>query len=311
MKENYPADIEKYIEVFSIIGDAVSIQDRDYKVLYQNDVHIGLVGTHTGEYCYKAYEKKSQRCEGCPIATTFEDGGLHNAERSAPVGDSHIHVEITSSPIRDSEGNIIAGVELVRDVSSRKHAEVELNRIFNLTPDMICVAGTDGYFKRLNKAWEKVLGYTIEELLEKPFIGLIHPDDREQTLQEIEKLVSGIETYHFENRFKCKDGSYKTFAWNANPVVEDKLYAAARDITEKKNEEVDKIKLIDKLQKAADKVKVLSGFIPICAACKQIRDDKGFWNQIEHYISEHSDAVFSHGICPSCAQKLYPGLGPY
>ena len=205
MKENHPVDIEKYIEVFSIIADAVSIQDRDYKVLYQNDVHIGLVGTHTGEYCYKAYEKKSQRCEGCPIATTFEDGGLHNAERSAPVGDSHIHVEITSSPIRDSEGNIIAGVELVRDVSSRKHAEEELDRIFNLTPDMICVAGTDGYFKRLNKAWEKVLGYTIEELLEKPFIGLIHPDDREQTLQEIEKLVSGIETYHFENRFKCKE----------------------------------------------------------------------------------------------------------
>ena len=83
------------------------------------------------------------------------------------------------------------------------------------------------------------------------------------------------------------------------------------DITERKKEAIVREALIVELQKAMEKVRVLSGFIPICAACKQIRDDKGFWNQIEHYISEHSDAVFSHGICPSCAQKLYPGLGPY
>ncbi len=65
---------------------------------------------------------------------------------------------------------------------------------------------------------------------------------------------------------------------------------------------------IVKLNKALDEVKTLSGFLPICASCKNIRDDKGYWNQIEAYISEHSEAEFSHGICPECAQNLYPDL---
>ena len=125
MKKN-PIEIERYIEVFDILGDAVSIQDRDYKVLYQNDVHIEIVGRHTGEYCYKAYEKRSKRCDGCPVAASFEDGSRHHAERSAPTDNGHLHVEVTSSPIRDSEGNIIAGVEIVRDVTVRKKAEMEL-----------------------------------------------------------------------------------------------------------------------------------------------------------------------------------------
>jgi hypothetical protein len=64
--------------------------------------------------------------------------------------------------------------------------------------------------------------------------------------------------------------------------------------------------VIIELQKALEKVKTLSGFLPICASCKKIRDDKGYWNQIEAYISEHSEAEFSHGICPECAKKLYP-----
>ena len=64
--------------------------------------------------------------------------------------------------------------------------------------------------------------------------------------------------------------------------------------------------LVDELQEAMAKVKLLSGFIPICASCKKIRDDKGYWSQIETYISQHSEAQFSHGICPNCVKKLYP-----
>jgi hypothetical protein len=67
-------------------------------------------------------------------------------------------------------------------------------------------------------------------------------------------------------------------------------------------------KLIDELQAALDNVKVLSGFIPICASCKKVRDDRGFWQQIEEYISEHSEALFSHSLCPDCARRLYPEL---
>ena len=81
-----------------------------------------------------------------------------------------------------------------------------------------------------------------------------------------------------------------------------------QDITAIKELEKDKEKLITELQESLKKVKLLSGFIPICASCKKIRDDKGFWNQVEAYITNHSEAKFSHSICPECAKKLYPEL---
>jgi hypothetical protein len=75
-----------------------------------------------------------------------------------------------------------------------------------------------------------------------------------------------------------------------------------------KQTDKEKSEAIKKLNKALKEVKILSGFLPICASCKKIRDDKGYWNQIEAYISEHSEAEFSHGICPDCSEKLYPDI---
>ena len=79
-------------------------------------------------------------------------------------------------------------------------------------------------------------------------------------------------------------------------------------IEEREKAEKEKVLLITQLQQALSKVKLLSGFLPICASCKKIRDDKGYWNQIEAYIRDHSEAEFSHGICPECMKKLYPDL---
>ena len=79
-----------------------------------------------------------------------------------------------------------------------------------------------------------------------------------------------------------------------------------QEIEERKRTEAEKEQLIAQLQKAMQDVKVLSGFLPICASCKKIRDDTGYWRQIEEYISKHSTALFSHGICPDCCKKLYP-----
>jgi hypothetical protein len=78
------------------------------------------------------------------------------------------------------------------------------------------------------------------------------------------------------------------------------------DISERKQAAQEREKLILDLQNALQEVKTLSGLLPICASCKKIRDDKGYWNNLELYISEHSDAEFTHGICPECAQRLYP-----
>jgi PAS domain S-box-containing protein len=107
----------------------------------------------------------------------------------------------------------------------------ELDTFISLVPDMICKAGTDGYFKQLNPAWEEVLGYAMDELLSTPYIDLIHPDDREKTRAEVKKQFSGIPSINFQNRYRCKDGSYKVLEWKTTPASRETLYCVVRDIT--------------------------------------------------------------------------------
>ncbi|MEW5861226.1 MAG: PAS domain S-box protein [Cyanobacteriota bacterium] len=104
---------------------------------------------------------------------------------------------------------------------------------FNLSLELLCIAGLDGYFKHLNPAWEKTLGFTKEELLSQPFMELVHPEDWEATITEAQKLATGVETISFENRYLCKDGSYKWLLWtSAVSTEEGLLYAVARDISD-------------------------------------------------------------------------------
>ncbi len=127
---------------------------------------------------------------------------------------------------------------LEQESQERQRAEKELERFFNLSLDLFCVAGTDGYFKYLNPAFEKTLSYTKEELLSQPFVNFIHPDDRASTLVELEKLSTGQPTLYFENRYRTQNGEYKWLAWTTFSVAEeDLLYAVARDLTEIKQTE--------------------------------------------------------------------------
>jgi len=114
----------------------------------------------------------------------------------------------------------------------------ERDRFFDLSIDMVCVAGTDGYFKQLNPAFETILGYERRELLERPFLDFVHADDRDSTLKEFHDLSTGQATVDFENRYRCKDGTFRWLAWNALTEPDGAVYAVARDITERKaNEE--------------------------------------------------------------------------
>lgn len=109
------------------------------------------------------------------------------------------------------------------------------DRFFSLSPDMLCVIGFDGYFKRVNPAAEKILGYSPAEMVGKLFIEFVHPDDREATSKEAESVAAGNPTVWFENRWRCKDGSYKWVAWTASPFCEEEvMYCIGREITDRK-----------------------------------------------------------------------------
>jgi PAS domain S-box-containing protein len=145
------------------------------------------------------------------------------------------------------------------DITERKRAEEEIERFFNLSLDMLCIAGFDGYFKRLNPAWEKALGFARAQLLEKPFIEFVHPEDRATTTAEAEKLSQGFETVSFTNRYASADGSYRWLLWNASPDRElQRIYAAARDITEKRLSEQEIEKLNSELQKRVEELGLLN-----------------------------------------------------
>jgi len=112
------------------------------------------------------------------------------------------------------------------------------NRFMDLSVDLFCIAGFDGFFKTLNPSFEKTLGFTTKELMAKPYLEFIHPEDRPTTVVEKNRLEEGKVTFAFENRYLCKDGSYKWLLWNAVSVSEQEVvYAVARDITERKRAE--------------------------------------------------------------------------
>jgi PAS domain S-box-containing protein len=130
------------------------------------------------------------------------------------------------------------GLQEAEDRKERRRAEEERDRFFEFSLDLLVIAGLDGYFKRVNPAFEETLGCSSGELLAKPFIEFVHPEDRAATMSELEGLGRGAQTAYFENRYFRKDGSEVWLEWKAVPVVEeDVIYATARDVTERKRAE--------------------------------------------------------------------------
>ena len=131
----------------------------------------------------------------------------------------------------------------------RQRAQLELNRFFNLSLDMLCVAGFDGYFKRVNPAWQRHLGWSEHELLSRPYIELIHPDDLEATYAAAGSLKEGREVIYFENRYFHKDGTIRWLLWASTPLpAEQVIYATARDNTERKAAEETMAQLVRALE---------------------------------------------------------------
>ena len=176
-----------------------------------------------------------------PRAVVAAREGLHGAFGFPIVLGGHVlgMLEFFSRDVREPDQGLL---DLLATVGSqigqfeeRKRAESELSTLFQMSRDMLCIAGFDGYFRRLNPAWEETLGYSLQELTSRPYVDFVHPDDRNATSQEAKSNTAGEGTLLFENRYRRKDGSYRWLAWKTAPLVEEGLiYAIARDVTEQK-----------------------------------------------------------------------------
>ncbi len=173
------------------------------------------------------------------IVKAAEDGNPNIMEVTWPLPHGARDYEIRYIPEKDETGKAISVLGVARDVTARRRVEEalrktteELDRFFSIVLDPLCIATTDGYFQRLNPAWEQVLGHSRTELMQVPFLRFVHPEDLAATSEAIEALGKQKEVVGLVNRYRCKDGTYKWIEWNITPAGE-RFYAAARDITER------------------------------------------------------------------------------
>ncbi len=148
---------------------------------------------------------------------------------------SRFWANVLISSLRDSQGKHLGFSKITRDLTDIMNAEEQARNFFSLSLELLCIAGVDGYFKVLNPAWENTLGFTQAELCAKPFLDFIHPDDLAVTVEAAKRITAEQPLNHFENRYRCKDGSYRWLLWKVALSADAQLmHCAATDITQLK-----------------------------------------------------------------------------
>ncbi len=198
-----------------------------------------------------------------------------------------------------------------RDITERTRAEKQLrslSRAVEQSPAVIIITDIHGNIEYVNPKFCELTGYTSDEVIGRnPRIlksGEMPPEEYKRLWQTISS--GGEWRGEFHNRKKNGDlywefASVSAIRDAAGTITH--FLAVKEDVTDRKRTDEERIKLVSELQRALAKVKTLSGLLPICAWCKRVRDDEGYWKQIESYVEAHSDAEFTHGICPECAEK--------
>ncbi len=151
---------------------------------------------------------------------------------------ARLRLELQQSQAQTELNSIAANQQITTIWESMTDADITRDRFFDISLDLLAIANLDNYFVRLNSAWEQTLGFTTAELTAQPFLDFVHPDDRATTLATAQGLSRGQTVIRFQNRYRCKDGSYRWLSWSSRPYDEQNLvYAVAYDITEQKRDE--------------------------------------------------------------------------
>ena len=170
----------------------------------------------------------------------------------------------------------------------------------------------DGTYRYVNKAFARGAGKPLGEIIGNTIWDVFEKDEADKRFAIVKKVFAEERTEEIEVRVPLPSGD-TYYLTTVKPIFNDlgtveTVICTSKNITKRKLAEIALKEKHEKLIKATEEIKVLSGLLPICSSCKKIRDDKGYWNQIEAFIQEHSEAKFSHSICKDCVKKLYPDL---
>jgi PAS domain S-box-containing protein len=195
-----------------------------------------IVGKEDSELVWRE-QADAYRADDRAVMTTGRPKIGYEEEETTPQG-TRIWLRTSKVPLFDQQGDVIGVLGTYENIMAHKQAEEallrttqELDRFFSLTLDLLCIADTDGRFLRLNQAWEDTLGYSVEELEGRELIELVHPEDRQATLEAVRRLAEGQSVMDFVNRYRRKDGAYRWIEWRSVSYQGKWIYAAARDIT--------------------------------------------------------------------------------
>ena len=197
-----------------------------------------------------------------------------------------------------------------RAMEQLRHSEERYRLLADYSLDLIALLDLKGNLIYASPSHETVLGYDPAWLVGRGFSALLHPEDLPLVQLAISQLPECGPGKPTDVRLRLASGDWLDVelllsTFSIRGISGHLILLSARSIAERKRSQQEREQLIHELQEAFAKIKVLSGFIPICASCKKIRDDQGYWNQLEAYIQSHTEAQFSHGICPDCATALY------
>ncbi|MBN2372156.1 PAS domain S-box protein, partial [bacterium] len=243
--------------------------------------------------------------EGCGVSSDLEF--------LKPKGE-RVHVEFVSRTIKIKDRQYLQSI--VRDTTERRMYEEEIRKfktIFDKANYGSLICDIDGNIININECFALAHGYSINEVTGKN-ISIFHTPDQFNKVKKLTmKLKKNLEFRAQEVWHLHKKGYSFPMLMNAVSIIgkngKSKFIAStAIDITELKQAEEEREKLINRLKKALAEITQLSGMLPICASCKKIRDDKGYWHQVESYIRDHAGIEFTHGLCPECAKKYCPDM---
>lgn len=227
--------------ILAATPDAVSVQDIDLRVLYQNAAHKKLMGDHLGEYCYAAYQHRETVCEECHLVATFADGLPHLREVTAENAQGPIHAEIFSAPIKDASGRIIAGIESARDISDRKRAEMRLRQqlaAFEASIDGIGILNSAGEYIYLNRAHATTYGYSSQDELIGKSWHVLYTEEERKRLEGL--IYAGLETeggWRGEATGLKMDGTLFPQEISLTVTDDGGIICVVRDITDRRRAE--------------------------------------------------------------------------
>jgi len=304
--------------------------DKEGRYTYVNSAFESIISCSRDELLGKKHSELLLWKELTPfwqdsIGTVIQTGKGITLDRELATPSGMKYYRIILTPEKNIIGQVVSVLlvgndlsEQKRDLDALRQSEKQLELILQTTPGGVTIIDISGRIYFANQTAEQILALDSKNHNDRYYndptykITTVDGEILDETeLPYIQVMMTGMPVYGMEHAIEHPDGRKVYLSVNAAPLLDYKdqitaIITSITDITKLKVAEQERERLIEELQDALNKVKTLSGLLPICAFCKDIRDDSGYWHQVEAYVKNHSKANFSHGVCPDCAKKHYP-----